>query len=98
MEVSAKCFLTVSFPIMVTNHGQEIPAHLSACDFFLWDYLKGKVNTSHPNNITVLKQRIEKEIQNIPDMLSKAMADVRERVEGCLRKGGSHLTNTVFKK
>jgi hypothetical protein len=40
MEVSAKCFLTVSFPIMVTNHGQEIPAHLSACDFFLWDYLK----------------------------------------------------------
>jgi hypothetical protein len=26
------------------------------------------------------------------------LADVRDRVEECPRKGGSHLTNTVFKK
>jgi hypothetical protein len=46
----------------------------------------------------VLQQRIEEEIQNLPDdMLRKVMAD-RDTVEECLRKGGSQLTNTVFKK
>jgi hypothetical protein len=83
---------------MVTFHGQQNRQVLSACDFFLWGYLNGKVYSRHPNNVTVLKQRIE-EIQNIPDnMLSKVLADVRDRVEECPRKGGSHLTNTVFKK
>jgi hypothetical protein len=54
--------------------------------------------THRPNNVTVLKQPTEEEIQNIPDdMLSKVMTDVRDTVEECLRKGGSHLTNTVFK-
>jgi hypothetical protein len=32
------------------------------------------------------------------DMLRKMLADVCDRVEECLRKGGSHLTNIVFKK
>jgi hypothetical protein len=36
---------------------------------------------------------------NIPDdMLRKVMADVRDRVDECLRKGGLRLTNTLFKK
>jgi hypothetical protein len=47
----------------------------------------------------VLEQPKEEEIQNTADdMLRKVMADVRDRVEQCLREGGSHLTNTVFKK
>jgi hypothetical protein len=47
----------------------------------------------------VLEQPKEEEIQNTADdMLRKVMADVRDRVEECLREGRSHLTNTVFKK
>jgi hypothetical protein len=47
----------------------------------------------------VLKRQTEEEIQNtLDDVLSKVMADVRDRVEECLRKGGSLLTNTVFKE
>jgi hypothetical protein len=70
---------------------------LSACDFFLRGCLKGKVYTCRPNNVTVLKQPNE-EIQNIPDdMLRKVMADVRDRVEQCLRKGGSYLKTRVQK-
>jgi hypothetical protein len=91
------------FPNRVISRTGDIPlpaksADLSACDFFLWGYLKGKVYTCRPNNVTVLKQPNEEEIQNIPDdMLRKVMADVRDRVEECLRKGESHLTNTVLK-
>jgi len=72
---------------------------LNACDFFLWGYLEGKMYAHCPNNVTMLKQRTEEEIKNIADfMLSKVMADARDRVKECRRKGGSHLTNTVLKK
>jgi hypothetical protein len=63
--------LSQIFPNRVISHNGDIPwpaksPDLSACDFFLWGYLKGKLYTQHPNNVTVLKQRIEEESQNIP--------------------------------
>jgi hypothetical protein len=93
-----KCFLTASSRNVDIPWPAKSPG-LSACDFFLWGYLKGKVYTHRPNNVTVLKQRTEEEIQNIPDdMLRNVMTDVRDRVEKCLRKGELRLTDTVFKK
>jgi hypothetical protein len=85
------------FPNSVISRNGDIPwpaksPDLSACDFFLWCYLKGKVwaYTRRPNNVTVLKRQTEEEIQNtLDDVL---MADIRDRVEECLRKGGSLLT------
>jgi hypothetical protein len=74
------------FPNRVISRNGDIPwpaksPGLSACDFFLWGYHKGKVFTHRPNNVTVLKQRIYEEIKDITeDMLRKVMADARDRV------------------
>jgi hypothetical protein len=42
------------------------PPDLSACDYFLWGYLKSKVYISRPRTITKLKQNIREEIAAIP--------------------------------
>jgi hypothetical protein len=98
MEVLSQMFPNGVIPRNGGIPWAEKSLDLSACDFFLWGYINGKVHTCIPNNVTVLKQRIEEKIQNIPDnTLRKSMADVSDRVEECLRKAGSHLTNTVFK-
>ena len=67
--------------------------------FFLWGYLKSKVYTTRPNSVAELKERIEAEIEAIPqEMLRKVMDSVRDRVHECIIHGGAHLKNTVFKK
>jgi hypothetical protein len=69
------------FPNRVISRTGDIPwpaksPDLSACNFFLWGYLKGKVYTGRLNYVTVLKQRIYEEIQYIPDdMLRKVTAE-----------------------
>ncbi|PSN48240.1 hypothetical protein C0J52_03037 [Blattella germanica] len=51
---------------------------LSAPDYFLWCYLKGKVYQERPHTIQQLKENIETEIQQIPrDMLHSVMENVR---------------------
>jgi len=87
------------FPNRVISRNGGIPwpaisPDLSARDFFLWGYLKGKAYTYCPKYVIVLKQE---ESKNIPTT-RKVMADVRDRAEESLRKGGSHLTNTAIKK
>ena len=53
---------------------------LSAPDYFLWGYLKGKVYQERPHTIQQLKENIETEIQQIPrDMLHSVMENVRRR-------------------
>jgi hypothetical protein len=72
---------------------------LSACDFFLWGYLKQKVYLNRPNTIQALKENIPAEIARIPqDTLRKVMHSVRLPRQFCLESVGAHLSDTIFKK
>jgi hypothetical protein len=72
---------------------------LSACDFFLWGYLKQKVYVNRPHTIQDVKDNIRAEISQIPqNMLQKVMNSVRRRVELCLNSGGARLSDVIFKK
>jgi hypothetical protein len=59
-----------TFPQYVFSHGDDVPwlarsSDLSACDYFIWGYLKSEVFISEPRTIEELKHRIEKEIAAI---------------------------------
>ena len=72
---------------------------LSACDFFLWGYLKEKVYAHRPYTIKERKDCIREEIQGIPvNMLGKVMDNVRQRTKMCLTSNGAHLSDIIFKK
>jgi hypothetical protein len=72
---------------------------LSACDFYLWGYLKSNVYAHHPQNIAELKLRIRKEITTVPvEMLYCVMGNMHSSLEGCSCKGGCHVEDVVFKK
>jgi len=72
---------------------------LSACDFFLWGYLKEKVYDHRPHTIHELKDCIREEIQGIPvNMLRKVMDNVRQCAKMCLTSNGAHVSDIIFKK
>lgn len=72
---------------------------LSVCDSFLWGYLKAKVFTTRPRTVDELKQRIRDEIHNIPvEMLQRSMRNLQHRFQECIRTGGRHLKDVIFKK
>jgi hypothetical protein len=72
---------------------------LSACDFFLWGYLKEKVYAHGSHTIQELKDCIQEEIQGIPvNMLRKVMDNVKQHAEMCLTSNGAHLSDITFKK
>ena len=62
---------------------------LTACDFFLWGYLKHKVFATRPDNLDTLKQRIRNEIRAIPDaMRMRVMENVVSRLHECIEREG----------
>ncbi|PSN42498.1 hypothetical protein C0J52_09799 [Blattella germanica] len=73
---------------------------LTACDFFLWGYLKSVVfRNPPPHNTEELKERIRHEIAEIPaDMLRRVMGNIQLRLEECMQRNGSHLRDIVFRK
>lgn len=73
---------------------------LTACDFFLWGYLKSKVYQGNPpRTIEALKERIRQEVGQIPlAMLRNVMSHFKVRLEECVRLNGRHLTGVIFKK
>jgi hypothetical protein len=72
---------------------------LSACDFFLWGYLKSQVlEAPAPHTVQELKHRIQQEVKGIPvKMFQRVMGDVRKRLAECLERNGGHL-NDIFRK
>ncbi|KAG5318135.1 TC3A transposase, partial [Pseudoatta argentina] len=71
---------------------------LSPCDFFLWGYLKSLVYVDRPRTIDHLKNNIRDAIANIPiDMLRRVDENFKERLNQCMRDGGRHLTDVIFK-
>jgi len=73
---------------------------LSACDFFLWGYLKSQVfKAPAPHTVQELKHRIQQEVKRIPvEMLQRVMSDVRKRLTKYLEQNGGHLNDVILGK
>lgn len=71
---------------------------LTPCDFFLWGYLKSRVYTNSPSTIEALQENIRREIAAIsPELCKRVFANMRERLQECLRLEGRHLSGVIFK-
>jgi len=71
---------------------------ISACDFFLWGYLKSKVYVRKPRTVDDLKVSIREEIATVPqEMLVNVMQKFEERLRTCIRQEGSHLSDIIFR-
>ena len=71
---------------------------LSACDFFLWGYLKSKVYVRKPRTVDDLKVPIRKEIATVPqEMLVNVMQNFEERLRTSVRQEGRHLSDIIFR-
>ena len=71
---------------------------LTPCDFFLWGYLKSLVYVDRPRTIAHLKNNIRDAIANIPiDMLQRVDTNFKNRLHQCIRNGGRHLPDVIFK-
>jgi len=91
------------FPQHVISRDGNVPwparsPDLSACDYFLWGYLKSRVFTSKPRTIAELKQSIKEEIAAIPEQMTRrVMENLGIRLKQCLRNDGRHLSDVLFK-
>ena len=67
------------------DYGDIMSPDLSACDFFLWGYLKSQVfKAPAPHTVQELKHQIQQELKRIPvEMLQRVMGDVRKRLTEC---------------
>ena len=71
---------------------------LTPCDYFLWGYLKSLVYVDRPRTIAHLKNNIRDAIANIPiDMLQRVDTNFKNRLNQCMRNGGRHLPDVIFK-
>ena len=71
---------------------------ISACDFFLWGYLKSKVYIRKPRPVDDLKVSIREGIASVPQkMLANVLQNFEERLRTCVRQEGSHLCDIIFR-
>ena len=88
------------FPQHIISHGGYVPwpacsPDLSACDYFLWRYLKGKAFISKPRTVVELKQSIKEEITAVPEQMTRrVMENLGVRLKQCLRNGGRNMRRT----
>jgi hypothetical protein len=72
---------------------------VSACDFFLWGYLKSKVYFRKPRRVDDLKFSIREEIATVPqEILVNVMQNFEERLRTFVRQDGLHLSDIIFRK
>jgi len=99
MNVLRKMFLHK----YVISRGGDVPwparsPDLSAYDYFLWGYLKSRVFISKPRTIAETKASIKEEIVTIPEHgTRRLMENLGVRLKQCLRNGGRHLSDVLFK-
>lgn len=92
------------FPRRVISRNGDVPwparsPDLTACDYWLWGYLKSKVYLRRPRTIEELKENIRNEITAIPmGTLQRVMGNLRNRLEQCVRSEGRHLSEVIFHK
>lgn len=71
---------------------------LSACDYFLWGYLKSKVYENKPKDLEELKTAIKYHSGAIPTtMLEKVFDNFVLRMRNCCENHGHHLNDVIFK-
>ncbi|XP_015787059.1 uncharacterized protein LOC107364242 isoform X1 [Tetranychus urticae] len=81
----------------ITDYGNDWPnfsPDLNPVDFFLWGYIKDKIDEARPENIDALKNVIvEKfeEIRSKPDILSKNLEILLKRLDFIKKSGGWHF-------
>jgi len=69
---------------------------ISACNFFLWGYLKSKVRK--PRTVDDLKVSIREGNATVPqEMLVNVMQNIEERLRTCVRQEGRHLSDIIFR-
>ena len=67
---------------------------LNPCDFCLWGYLKSKVYMPRPTTLDQLEVNIRREVEALdPDMMWRAILDMRSRARLCIAKNGGHFEN-----
>jgi hypothetical protein len=72
---------------------------VSACDFFLWGYLKSKIYVRKPRTVEDIKFSIREEIATVPqEMLVNVMQNFKERLLTCVWQEGRHLSDIIFRK
>jgi hypothetical protein len=65
---------------------------LTACDYWLWGYLKEEVYIRKPHDIDTLKKTIEEEIRAVPVLMyQKAMRDFPKRCRLCCDVSGEQF-------
>lgn len=70
---------------------------LTAPDFFLWGYLKGKVYADQPKTLSALKHNIKRDIAAIStETLEKVMENAKNRAQLCIKEKGKHLRDIIF--
>jgi len=87
-----------NFSFQNTGWHKECMFLISACDFFLWGYLKSKVYVRKPRTVDDLKVSIRKEIATVPqEMLVNVMQNFEKRLRMCVRQEGRHLSDIIFR-
>lgn len=62
------------------------------CDFFLWGYLKSRLNKRKPKTVTGLQKAIRQELRKIPQgMINNALRAWPKRLLQVHRAGGCHI-------
>ena len=71
---------------------------LIPCVFFLWGYLKSRVNATNPTNLQELKNNIYHEIGALlPETLMKIMETTKKIALFCRNNCGGHFKDAVLK-
>jgi len=69
---------------------------LTPPDYFLWRYLKGRVNQNKPGTIDPLKENITEEIQAVTaDVLARTFQNMARRAQSCLDANDSHFQHML---
>jgi len=67
-------------------------------NFFLWGYLKSEVYVRKLRTVDDLKVSIREEIATVPqEMLVNVMQNFEGWLRTCVRQGGRHLSDIIFR-
>ena len=85
-------------PCVVISGGRRVRQIWPLAIFFLWGYLKAKVNEQRPLTLEALKEAIRQEVAAIPpEMILKFMDNYRERLHQFINIQGRRLSDILFK-
>ncbi len=96
--INVKNFLKDTFGNRVIGVGQgvEWPPHspdLTACDFFLWGYLKGLIYKTPHTDLDDLRNRIIRSVNKLkedPQIVRNAIRKTRTLIQKCIATNGAH--------